>query len=643
MDLLEALGEAGFDATAAATLGEAREKSGGPPFALVLLDVILPDGDGVSFLEQLRAKEGDARHTPVMMLSTEGEIHDRVRGLKKGADEYVGKPYDVAFIIARAKELARKHGDGVVEGEEQSVLLIEANQASRHARASLLGRAGYRVLATATGEDGLRALIEARPTAVIVDDKLPGIDGATVIRRIRLDAVARRTPCLMLMGADDRNAELLALEAGADSIVRHDDDDEFVLARLAQLLRGATPAEAAAASFMGPKRVLAVDDSPTYLDAVANELRDEGYDVVLAKSGADALELLAVQPVDCILLDLMMPEMSGDEACRRIKSTPGLREIPLMILTAVEERQAMLESINAGADDYVPKSADADVLKARVRAQLRRRQFESENRHFREQLLLKEAEAREARANRELAEMRATLLLEVEAKNKELEAFSYSVSHDLRAPLRAIEGFSQVLEEQYSGRLDEQGRRYLERVRAASRRMGQLIDDFLKLSRITRSDLRKLPVDLGAMAREVLEELARRDPDRRVERVVTEPAVAQCDPRLLRVVLENLIGNAWKFTGKKDSARIEFGTEASPEGWTVYFVRDDGAGFDMAYAGKLFAPFQRLHDAAEFEGTGIGLATIERVIHRHGGHIWAEGVEGKGAVFRFRLEGGAPP
>ncbi len=225
---------------------------------------------------------------------------------------------------------------------------------------------------------------------------------------------------------------------------------------------------------------------------------------------------------------------------------------------------------------------------------------------------------------------------ELAAVNQELEAFAYSVSHDLRAPLRGIDGFSQALLEDYGHRLDSDAQDYLRRVRAASQRMSQLIDDLLVLSRISRREMHREYVDLGILAGEIIQELQAQDPARQIDGVITSPAPAYGDVRLLRVLLENLLGNAWKFTGKRSHARIEFGyTEG--DGQTTYYVRDNGAGFDMSYAGKLFGAFQRLHTEIEFEGTGIGLATVQRIVHRHGGRVWAEGVVEQGATFYFTL------
>ena len=225
---------------------------------------------------------------------------------------------------------------------------------------------------------------------------------------------------------------------------------------------------------------------------------------------------------------------------------------------------------------------------------------------------------------------------QLEAANKELEAFSYSVSHDLRAPLRGIDGFGQILLEDYSSKLDDQGKEYLQRMRVATQRMAQIIDDLLILARVTRAELSLEEVDLGALAQDVAEKVRAQYPARNVHLDITPGLVARADPRLLRIALENLLGNAWKFTGRQNEARIEFGT-IDQDGKPAYFVRDNGAGFDMAYVNKLFGAFQRLHDAKEFPGTGIGLATVQRVVKKHGGRIWAEGAVNSGATFYFTL------
>ena len=253
----------------------------------------------------------------------------------------------------------------------------------------------------------------------------------------------------------------------------------------------------------------------------------------------------------------------------------------------------------------------------------------------------KRAEAELRRHRDHLEELVAERTAALSAANRELEAFSYSVSHDLRAPLRSIDGFAQALAEDAADRLDETTRRHLERVRANAQKMGDLIDALLKLSRVSRAELRRERVDLAELAAEVAEELREAAPERDVELVIARPLEARADPRLLRVVLVNLLGNAWKFTAGHRTAHVEVGSVAV-EGATAYFVKDDGFGFDMAYVDKLFGAFQRLHSSREFEGAGIGLATVQRIVHRHGGRTWAEGAVDRGATFFFTLESGRP-
>jgi signal transduction histidine kinase len=227
---------------------------------------------------------------------------------------------------------------------------------------------------------------------------------------------------------------------------------------------------------------------------------------------------------------------------------------------------------------------------------------------------------------------------ELSSLNRELESFSYSVSHDLRAPLRSMDGFSLALLEDYGDRLDDEGRDYLQRIRAASQRMGRLIDDLLSLSRVTRAELNLRPVDLSAMAHEIAESLAQQQPQRKVRWEIEEGIVVQADRALMQVALQNLLENAWKFTGKTAEAVIRLGSRQS-DGQREISVSDNGAGFDMAYSSRLFGAFQRLHHEGEFPGTGIGLATVQRVLRRHGGEVWVEAAPDRGATFHFTLKG----
>jgi light-regulated signal transduction histidine kinase (bacteriophytochrome) len=280
------------------------------------------------------------------------------------------------------------------------------------------------------------------------------------------------------------------------------------------------------------------------------------------------------------------------------------------------------------------KARQADVQRAVLNVlddfDLERQKVEQSNVELRNEVAERE------RAEKALRHANAA----TETANKELEAFSYSVAHDLRAPLRSIDGFSQALMEDCGEHISEEGKTYLGYVRESAQHMAKLIDDLLSLSRLGRTELHRTRIDLASIGRTVLARLRRDHPDRSVESVVPMEMFANGDARLLEVVFENLLDNAWKFTGKRAQARIEVG-QLSPNRPPVFFVRDNGAGFDMAYAEKLFGVFQRLHTLREFDGIGIGLANTDRIIRRHGGRIWGEGEVGRGATFYFTLEEGA--
>ncbi|MCD5348822.1 response regulator [Kineosporia mesophila] len=631
MDLVHAFEEAGWITVPCATVAAAWVELAAQEVDCVVLDVVLPDGDGVDVLRQLRTQAA-TESLPVLMLSSEAEVKDRIRGLSTGANEYLGKPYDSGYLVARAQELITspepESADHVVR-----VLVIDDNPQVRDRFADLLQRSGYEVFQAESGLAGLRHAAVRRPDAVLVDAMLPDIDGATVIRRIRLDSALRGIPCLLLAASDDAGAELTALDAGADTFVQVGTDDDVVLAKLTAALRQTSMALPAVdtASLQRLKKVVTIGVSA--LAEHAEHLRGEGFDVVQAQTGQEALELLAFQRCDCILIELEDDGADRLDVCRQVKAAPGVRDVPLIVIGDDDQRQTMIDALDSGADDYVSSTADPRMLLARIRAQLQRKQIQDEHRQIRESLLRKEIEAAQARADAQIAQTRAAMVEELERKNQELESFSYSVSHDLRSPLRAIDGFTTMLIEVVDEHLDDSGRHYSERIRASVKRMNEMIDDLIELSRVGRAALSRRPTDVGAMAAEILSDLAAGSPGRTVETVIEVDLSASADPRLLRNVLENLLGNAWKFSGQADRARVEVGR--APNG--DFFVRDNGSGFDMSQAGRLFSPFQRLHKQSEFPGTGVGLATVHRIVERHGGRIWAESAPGQGATFWFTL------
>ncbi|MCU1279837.1 MAG: hypothetical protein JWM53_3383 [bacterium] len=654
--LEEAFDAAGFATTLCDSLGAARLALERRRFALVLLDVILPDGDGVELLAEIKRAPATS-NLPVVLLSSEVDVHDRVRGLETGADEYVGKPYDASYVVARARELIGATA-GPPSSAAQVVLVIDDSPTFREGLRAELEAAGYVVVTAATGEEGLRTAVGLVPGAVIVDGTMPGIDGATVIRRMRQDAVLRRTPCLLLTASEDRKNEVKALDAGADAYVRKEDELAVILSRLGAMLRSASGTARATpgpSSFLGPKKILAVDDSATFLQELASQLRDENYDVMLARSGPEALELLAVQSVDCVLLDLEMPQMSGEETCRRIKSTPQWRDIPLLILTARTDEHAMIDSINAGADDYVPKSSDFEILKARLRAQLRRKQFEEESRAIREQAL-----------QTELSETRAALLEEVQQKNVELSRakeeleernvriekanrlkteFLANMSHELRTPLNSIIGFTEVLTDQRFGTLNDRQRRYVDNVHQSGRHLLGLINDLLDQSKIEagrlvvarqRCDTRQVTDDAVGTVQPMA--------DAKQITLTTDAKdgsplpSASGDTTRFRQVIYNLLANAIKFT--PSGGRVDVRSEVSADGKHVRTtVTDTGPGIPADDISRLFTPFTQLEGTKEFHvaGTGLGLALSKNLVELMGGRIGVQSVVGKGASFFVEL------
>ncbi|GIE74585.1 hypothetical protein Aph02nite_05350 [Actinoplanes philippinensis] len=628
MDLHEAFSDDGFATILCATGEEARTAFTGASFQAAVLDVLLPDADGLELLTELRRTPG-RDGVVTMLLSSESEVTDRLAGLRIGADEYVGKPYDAGYVVARTRQLLGETPDRAAD--RPTVLVIDDSMTFRERLRDLLEPEGYTVLAAAGGEEGLRMAADRRPNAVIVDGVMPGIDGATVIRRIRLDPALRDTPCLLMTAADDYATEMQMLDAGADAFVRKQQDLAVVLAKLAAVLRQSAeqlPIEALG-GLHGPGKVLTVGPDRDELDRWAEVLRADGYDVVHAAGIDDALDLLAAQPVDCIVIGLDDDVDRAREDCRRLRAVPQVGDLPV-VMTGAEER--MLDCLAAGADDYVRDTDVPEGLRVHVRAQIRRKQSHDEARRIREELMRRELDAAEERAARQLAETRAALVEELEWRNRELEAFSGSVSHDLRGPLQVISSFAEHMLEEEEEPLGEKTRYRLTRMHAAAMRMADLVESLLILARASRGELRRERFDMTATARQVIGDVAARDPERQVTFTVREEMTADADEGLVRVILENLINNAVKFTRKVDAPVVEVGADAGR-----FYVRDNGAGFPAEQAGQLFRPFARLHDARDFPGTGIGLTTVHRAVERHGGEIWAESEEGRGATFWFTL------
>lgn len=447
--------------------------------------------------------------------------------------------------------------------------------------------------------------------------------------------------------------------------------------------------------------ILIVEDSATQAERLKYILERNGYRYATARNGREALALIATSPPSLVISDIVMPEMNGYELCRNLKQDEQMKTIPVILLTSLSDPVDVVKGLESGADYFIFKPYDERYLLSRVayiianqhlretettrmgvevfftgrkffitsdRLQIlnlllstyetaveRNRELSTardELRHLNETLELKVAQRTAAlemeitdrqvadaevrRLNAELEQRVQDRTAQLEMMNQELEAFSYSVSHDLRTPLRHIDGYAGLLQEHSGQQLDERGRNYLATISDAAGNMGRLIEDLLEFSRMGRTDLRHSKIDLKAMLADVRRELEFETKDRTIKWDIAPLPSVEADPAMLRQVFVNLLGNSIKYTRTRAIAEITVGSETTSKE-TVFFVRDNGVGFDMKYATKLFGVFQRLHRAEEFEGTGIGLANVRRIMIRHGGRVWAEGRSDAGATFYLAL------
>jgi signal transduction histidine kinase len=373
-------------------------------------------------------------------------------------------------------------------------------------------------------------------------------------------------------------------------------------------------------------KCLLVDDLKENLIALQSLLEDENVEIHTATSGTQALELLLKNDYALSLLDVQMPEMDGIELAEIMRSTEKTKSIPIIFVTAGTDNDVnrIFMGYDAGAVDFLQKPLYPKIVLGKVRVFLDL---------YNQKKLLEETFRRTNEELENKVQERTQALL---IANNELEAFSYSVSHDLRAPLRSMDGFSKALLLQYGEKLDEKGKDYLVRVRDSAQKMGELIDGMLILSRLGRKEIQCQDVNLSQMCGEITKELMDEFPEKKVDLTIMPDMNVLADPALLFSVMENLLENAWKYSSKVPLARIEVGFFEENRK-TIYYVKDNGAGFDMEYVNKLFNAFQRLHNIKDFPGTGIGLVTVKRIIERHGGKVWAEGEVDKGSAFYFTL------
>jgi two-component system, NtrC family, sensor kinase len=618
MDLEEAFAEAEVATVLCASAAEARQAVARTPVDAVVLDVVLPDGDGAAFVQELRANPLTAK-LPVLMLSSENEVRARIRGVTTGADDYAGKPYDRAYVVARVQDWLRTR-QPPARRTGPVILLVDHDVGFGAELRDAFAPAGGKVLVARSGEEGLRMAAATRPDAVVVGGGMPDLDGAGLVRRLKLDAAMRRTPCLLITAASCAdNNEVSALESGADSFVARAEEATVIAARIFALLRGRRPAEdeVTHASSLGPQKILSVDDSPTYLHALADEIRNEGYDVVLATSGEEALALLAAQSVDCIVLDLVMPGLSGKETCRLIKSSPALREIPLVVLSGYDDPESKVEAFNLGADDFVPKTDSFDVIKARLRAQIRRKHMETEVRDARERLLRKEKAA-------------------AEAAIRARDDFLAIASHELRTPLATLTLHLENLQREFR-RLGDGAFDGVEKALRQTRRLTGLVDGMLDVSLVAtgRMKIGRETVDLVTVTTEVIQRLAR-DADRagcRISLRSSSPAEGLWDRQRMDQLVANLLSNAITY-GAGGPIEVTLATDIEN---VRLSIRDHGIGISRDDLPRIFNRFERAVSAHQYTGLGLGLYLTRQIVDAHGGSIDVASEPGRGSLFTVRL------